>query len=164
MTPLWLKLISEHQRSGGIALTIPHLIGATRGPQNQDEMSEEAAKTSIVKLLESFLENIPDDLSVRIYECLDLDGQPVATLEKRSDLFSDHMFLDGFDSVLVQNSLANEFSIAGVTSSLFNLLHEPICHARFNYVDHKYVAFTDDVSQLIEITAAAENPLWPTFF
>ena len=157
--PNWQKLIETHVEGNGIALTIPFVIGALRGPDNNSPMTPQQASFSIARLVESLSDDHADTESVWIYRCGDLGGQPaVKMIYSKDDIPVGANILESDDGkmpkLLVSDIFTDNgpFEIEKLVDTLAIELSGALCEARFSYTRNKgYQQFT--AQDILDISA-----------
>jgi hypothetical protein len=130
-----------------------------RNPQDTSPKSPEYAKDKISALLNSFLEDAPEDQVVSIYRCADLGNQPVVTYSYCPDAASlKAVSLEPNSksrrTLVVSEDFApsGSVSISSLTDQLYQELHSDICAARFSFLEGKYKSFSNDDLNFIELS------------
>jgi hypothetical protein len=158
------QLIQAHKADNQTALTIPFLIGGSRGPQDTNPMTSQSARGAIEELLTSFLEETPKDYVVRIYRCETPRGigYTVAEYLHHYGPPLDHSFLEpnseGRRTVAVSPEFAagGSVSLPSLTDQIYQEVGSDIRLANFSFDvnEGKFRRFSDDERSFIELVLA----------
>jgi|SRR5882762_1452605 len=155
MAPPWLQLVRRRQRVGGLALTLPFLVGALRNPPGAPFADKAASYGGLLSLLEQMRDQAPESHYVHVYEC-DRLRQPVVSI---TPTFYSPSAVDwGIATpsgrecrlyIAPKYQSADSGAIGAVAGKLWEMLSSALVEGRFSFRSGSYQPFNGEDKRFV---------------